>query len=58
MEISAEQLLPLVLDFAEQYLTEDDFETLKSSFKSDVDYKKDILVKNGGLKAILKVYLK
>ena len=58
MEIKASQLLPLVLDFAEKFLAEEDFEVFKCQFKSEVDYKSDVLVKSGGLQTMLGCYLK
>ena len=41
-------------------MAEEDFEHFKNSFNSDSikDYKKDVLVKNGGLQAMLGCYLK
>ena len=58
MEIKAAQLLPIVLDFAEKFLSEDDFEQFKSKFKTEIDYENDVLVKSGGLQAMLACYLK
>ena len=41
-------------------MAEEDFEHFKNSFKSDAikEYKKDVLVKNGGLQAMLGCFLK
>ena len=58
-KIEAKHLLPLVLDFAEQFLSENDFEVLKGQLKDEEsasNYKQNILVKKGGLKQILSCY--
>ena len=48
------------MDFAENFLAEEDFDHFKNSFNLEAikDYKKDILVKNGGLQAMLACFLK
>ena len=61
MKINAQHLLPLVLDFAGDYLSEGDFKVLlkqltKDSQDTSENYKKDMLVKKGGLKKILECY--
>ena len=64
MKIKAEVFLPLVLDFAEEHLQKDDFKKLKKSLVDEEkdnlgsNYKEDLLVKNGGMKAMLACYLK
>ena len=57
MKVKADALLPLVLDFAESFLSEGDFEVLREALDKDVSnsYKDNCLVKEGGLKAILSV---
>ena len=60
MKVKAKHMLPLILDFAEEFLSESDFEFLKSSLdkKNASKFKKNILVKQGGLKSILECYFK
>ena len=50
----------MILDFAEKFLQEEDFEHFKNSFKTEAieNYKKDVIVKSGGLQAMLACYLK
>ena len=51
MKVKADALLPLVLDFAENFLSESDFAVLKESLDKDVanSYRDNCLVKEGGL---------
>ena len=64
MKIKAEVFLPLVIDFAQEHLQKEDFKKLKKSLVDEeketlgIDYKNDLLVKSGGLKAMLACYLK
>ena len=64
MKINAEIFLPLVLDFAEEHLQKDDFKKLKKSLTDEEkdtlgsNYKDDLLVKSGGMKAMLGSFLK
>lgn len=61
MKVKAEYLLPLVLDFAKEFLSKDDFKVLKGSLEHEglkTDFKDDVLVKAGGLTAILTCFLK
>jgi len=54
MEIKAEKLLPIILDFAKQYLDKKDFKKLMEKFDGDSDYESDeLLKKTGGLKGLL-----
>ena len=61
MKVKAEHLLPLVLDFAKEFLSKDDFKVLKGSLEHEglkTEFKDDVLVKAGGLTAILTCFLK
>ena len=60
MKVKAEHLLPLVLDFAKQYLSEKDFKKLTKSLdrEGECEFEKSVLVKQGGLSEILACYFK
>ena len=47
MKVKAKHMLPLILDFAEEFLSESDFEFLKQSLdkKNSSKFKKNVLVK-------------
>jgi len=51
----------VIVDFAQTYLSKDDFKVLKKCLKvdeTDEDYKDNVLVKAGGLKALTACFLK
>ena len=58
MKVAAEDLWPLVMDFLEEYYSKEDFKAFKKHFKLKVDTENDPYVEAGGMKAMLKCFLK
>ena len=58
MKIAAEDLWPLVMDFLEEYYSKEDFKAFKKYFKLKVDTENDPYVEAGGMKAMLKCFIK
>ena len=58
MKIAAEDVWPVVLDFIETHLGDDELEAFKTHFKVTVDHSKDPLVKAGGIQAMLQSFFK
>ena len=58
MKIAAEDLWPLVMDFLEEYYSKEDFKAFKKYFKLKVDTENDPYVEAGGIKAMLKCFIK
>ena len=49
MNIKAEEVWPLILDFIEQYVGKTELKAFKKYFKVKVDQSEDPLVKGGGM---------
>ena len=59
MKITAEHLLPLLLDYVNEYFGAEDCAQFQEYFKiAQSDFKKDVLVAQGGLKHIVEQYFK
>ena len=61
VKIAAKTLLPLVLDFAQEFLTEEDYKVLSKTLADKElrsTYKESVLVKKGGIHKMLESYLK
>ena len=58
MKVAAEDLWPLVMDFLEEYYSKEDFKAFKKYFKLKVDTEDDPYVEAGGMKAMLKCFIK
>ena len=58
MNIKAEEVWPLILDFIEQYVGKAELKAFKKYFKVKVDQSEDPLVKAGGMKTILQSFFK
>lgn len=58
MKISAGDVWPVILDFIETHVGQDELEAFKEHFSVNLDHKKDPLVKAGGLQAMLQSFFK
>lgn len=58
MNIGAEDVWPLVLDFIKKYVGKSELKAFKKHFSIEVDESEDVLVKAGGMQALLQSFFK
>lgn len=58
MNIGAKDVWPLVLDFIKKYVGKSELKAFKKQFAIEVEESEDILVKAGGMQALLQSFFK